>query len=483
MHATPAKTLMRGLAIMSPALLCACGYLAGPGTQSSPPKAVALDPMMAGRALANTTVRSTVLAGVRQPITSARQGLAVFWHRPREIVAGNIPSGLAPLPQIPETPGSAAFERLLDEKGFPKAENGTLEWLVDGKEFFPELDRQIAAARKSVNVQIYIFDNDDIAVRYADKLRKRSQDVKVRVLYDDFGTSTGHLSSPLTQAPEGFEPPADMERYLADDSPLEVRMTLNPWLVADHTKLFVFDDRTAILGGMNIGREYFNEWHDLMVKVDGPVVAGLAGEFSRAWRLNGPWGDLALFSGRRNFPKPEAIPGGIPIRILRTDAGVGKHQIRDAHLLAIAGAKRRIFIENPYFANDEIMLAVRAAALRGVDVRVVFPAEGDSAIMDAGNLETARVLLEAGAKLYRYPRMTHMKVMVCDGWATAGSANLDTLSMRINRELNISISDAAEVDRLVSEVFTPDFARSRRITQRDVKSPASGIAEAIADQL
>jgi cardiolipin synthase len=444
---------------------------------------VALDPMMAGGALAKTTFRGTILAAVRQPITSTRQGLAVLWHRPREIVAGNVPQELAVTVVIPETPGSADFERLLDKEGFPKAENGTLKWLVDGKEFFPELDRQIAAARESVNAQIYIFDNDDIAVRYADKLRKRSQDVTVRVLYDDFGTATSHFSSPVTPAPSGFVPPADMERYLTENSSVQVRMTLNPWLVADHTKLILFDDRTAILGGMNIGREYYDEWHDLMVRVEGPVVARLAGEFSRAWRKNGVWGDLALFSKPRSFSKPAAIPGGIPIRILRTDAGVGKHEILNAQMLALAGAKRRVYIETPYFASDEIVLAVRAAALRGVDVRVVLPAEGDSLIMDAGNLETARVLLEAGAKLYRYPIMTHMKVMVCDGWATMGSANLDTLSMRINRELNIAFSDAAEVEELVSEVFTPDFARSRRLSESDVTSPMSGLAETIADQL
>ncbi len=463
--------------------LCSCGNFAGPSAQNSPPKTVALDPMMAGRALAKTTLRATVLAAVRQPLTTTRQGIAVLWHRPREIFAGNIPADLAVLPPLAEAPGSAAFEALLDRKGFPEAENGSLDWLVDGKEFFPELDRQIASARQSINAQIYIFDNDDIAVRYADKLRARSEEVMVRVLYDDFGTATAHLSSPVTAPPKGFNPPPDMRDYLRSGSEVEVRLSLNPWLVADHTKLLVFDDRTAILGGMNIGREYYNEWHDLMVKVEGPVVAKLAKQFSRAWRRNGPTGDLALFSKPRFFKKPAPAPGGIPLRILRTDAGVGIHQILDAQLLAIAGAKKRVYIENPYFASDEIVLAVRAAALRGVDVRVVLAAEGDSAIMDIGNLETAKVLMEAGAKIYRYPIMTHMKVMVCDGWATMGSANLDTLSMRINRELNISFSDAGEVERLVSEIFRRDFARSKRLRAKDVESATSGLAEAIADQL
>jgi cardiolipin synthase len=465
------------------AFLSSCGSMVGPSTQNSGPKTVTLDPMLAGKSLAESSFRATFVAAFRQPITSARQGLAVLWHRPREVFAGNLPVDLEAKEALPETPGTAAFERLLDQKGFPKPENGTLKWLVDGEEFFPELDRQISSASKSINAQVYIFDNDDIAVRYADKLRKRSADVKVRVMFDDFGSATSHLSSPKTKVPASFQPPPDMRIYLESGSDVRVHRTLNPWLVADHTKLLVFDDRTAILGGMNIGREYYNEWHDLMVRVDGPVVAKLADIFSRAWRKSGPLGDLALLSKPKHFEKPQALPGAIPLRVLRTEPGVGRHEIRDSMLLAIRCAKKRILIENPYFASDEILAAVRAAAMRGVDVRVVLPAEGDSRIMDAGNLATARVLIWAGAKVYRYPRMTHMKVMVCDDWATAGSANLDTLSMRINRELNIAFSNKAEVERLVAAVFTPDIARSRRIRIEETKDTKTDLAEILADQL
>jgi len=477
------KIIKTTLVSIPVALCCSCANFAGPSAQNSPPKTVALDPWMAGRALAKTTFRSTVTATLKQPVTTIRQGLAVLWLRPREFVTSNLPENTPQQPAIAETPGSAAFEQLLDENDFPKAESGTLKWLVDGPGFFGEMDRQIASARDSIRAQFYIFDNDDVAVRYADRLRERSREIDVDVLYDDFGTATAHLSSPATKPPAGFQPPPDMEAYLKQDSEVEVRMTLNPWLVADHTKLVLFDNHTAILGGMNIGREYFNEWHDLMVRIEGPVVANLASVFSKSWRKAGPLGDLSMLSPPRKFSKSAPTGRAIPIRILRTDAGRARHEILEASLLAIRGAKRRILIENPYFANDDVILAVRAAALRGVDVKVVLPAKGDSSIMDAGNLATARTLIEAGAKIYRYPRMTHMKVMVCDGWATMGSANLDTLSMRINRELNIAFSDATEVEKLVATIFRPDIAVSKRIRLEETKGARAKFAEMIADHL
>jgi cardiolipin synthase len=177
------------------------------------------------------------------------------------------------------------------------------------------------------------------------------------------------------------------------------------------------------------------------------------------------------------------VADGIALRILRTDPAEGRHEILDASLLAIRGARKRIWIQNPYFANDDLALAVEAAARRGVDVRVIIPKGGDSTLMDAGNLSTARGLILAGAKVYRYPKMTHLKVMICDDWASVGSANFDTLSMRINRELNLAFSDRTVVQELVRSVFLPDLRQSRRVYLKETEGIANIMAETIADQL
>jgi cardiolipin synthase len=429
--------------------------------------------------------RSTAISTLRQPVTTATLGFSVLWHRPRELVSANLNVPLKVSLGTPpeERPGSAAFEKLLDRSNLPEAESGSIKWLVDGKGFFPDFDREMAAATKSVDLQVYIYDNDDIAVRYADRLKAKSQRVPVRVMFDDMGSSFAQTSPPETPAPKGFFPPADMTAYLRDGSDIRVRRTLNPWLVADHSKLILIDRRIAYIGGMNIGREYFNEWHDLMLKIEGPVVASFQRDFNRTWRKAGPSGDFGLLRAPAFIRHVPPVPNGVPLRILRTDPAEGRYEILKATLMAIRACTKRVWIENPYIAHDDISLALEEAALRGVDVRVILPDRGDSTIMDIGNIAVARRLIQSGGKVYGYPMMTHMKVMICDDWACVGSANLDTLSMRINRELNISFRDPGQVKALVDCVFMPDFSRSKPRRLKDTESAIAPIAEAIADQL
>jgi cardiolipin synthase A/B len=478
-------TFVNFLRILTPSLTGACCALLLSCAQVSANarRTQAIDGITGSGNLATTAFRTTLFSVIRQPVTTTRLGLAVLWHRPREIIAGNLPANTSPQRPLLEIPGTYAFEKSLDRKHFPRAESGSIRWFVDGPRFFPELERQIAAARRSIDCQVYIFDNDDIGVRYADLLKRRSSEVRVQVLFDDFGSYGSSTTAPRTVAPHGFVPPSDMHSYLRNHSDAHARRTLNPWLVADHTKLLVFDQNTAFLGGMNIGREYYSEWHDMMIRVDGPIVRTLSGEFTRAWRKAGPLGDLALLRKPAIARHPQPVTDGIAMRVLRTDPAQGRYEILDAILLAIGGARKRVWIENPYFANDAVAKAVANAALRGVDVRVIIPIAGYSPIMDAGNLATVNGIILAGGKIFEYPKMTHLKAMICDDWATVGSANLDTLSMRINRELNVAFSHRPSVMELEQAVFLPDFRNSRRIHISETEGLTNRIAELIADQL
>ena len=294
-----------------------CSNISLNARQTTERASQASDPLTGSGNIALAAFRATAVAAVRQPFTTARLGIANLWHRPQVAVTGNLPQSAKPAPRLPEAPGTSQFEQLLDREKFPQAESGSLLWLVDGKQFFPELDRQIATARRSIDVQFFIFDNDDIAVRYADKLKNRSHQVPVRVLADDFGSTFAYSAPPGTLASTDFKPPANMFSYLEDGSEVKARRILDPWLTCDHTKLVVFDGSTAIIGGMNIGREYYSEWHDLMVRVEGPVVATLQREFDRAWRKAGPMGDFAIDRKRTDAAGENLSPArhGDPRRV------------------------------------------------------------------------------------------------------------------------------------------------------------------------
>ncbi|WP_081885839.1 phosphatidylserine/phosphatidylglycerophosphate/cardiolipin synthase family protein [Haloferula sp. BvORR071] len=437
---------------------------------------------MSKTAFVGKVAGGTFTSATRQPLITARLGGVVLWQRPLQLITGMLPDGGKVLPQPPEVPGTPEFEALLDRKHLPAPTEGKITWLVDGKRFFPELAKQAKAARQSIDSQAYIFDNDDIAVGYADLLKRRSQELEVRVTFDELGSANSWGDEPETPYPAGFEPPANMNRYLKDGSRVKVRSMPNPWLICDHTKLHVFDGKVAVTGCSNIGREYYSEWHDLMFRMEGPVVASLQEDYDRTWRRADPAGPFGAFrGGAMQHPAPPSIPGSFPIRIFRTDPAAGRREIQKSMVLAIRAARKRIWIEDPYVSNDDVTEALEAAARRGVDVRLIYPARNDSKIMDIANRAFATKLVKAGGRAYAYPRMSHMKVLICDGWACVGSANLDTLSMRINRELNIAFTHRGAVDSLIAQVFRPDFAVSS--PHRDPPSTSAPLVQAIANQL
>ena len=407
------------------------------------------------------------------------------WHRPSEIIRGNLPDWFVAEPLEGSRPGGVVFEQLLDREGLDPEWEGSLESYVNGSEYFPAFEKAIAGAKSEISMQVFLFDNDDIAVRYGNLLRERARDVRVRVLLDDLGTSLATRVAPKTQPPEGFTPPDNVVKFLSKGSRLKARRTLNPWLIADHTKLIVIDKELGFTGGMNMGREYYSEWHDLMVSVQGPVLAQMEYHFEDNWRRAGPLGDFA-----RNPKVPTVVPAADVsegVRVLRTDIARGDLGILNALTLAIRASQKKIWIETPYLSSDEVKRELGAAAERGIDVRIILPNPSDSDIMNIANFAAGADLIEKGVKVYLHPGMNHLKALICDDWAMVGSANLDTLSMRVNREINLATGNKAFVRELENRVFRKDFVAARRMNRNDVaeieSNPIAPVAEAIADQL
>ena len=429
-------------------------------------------------------LQSHVLAPLTRPLASTERFLTHATQSAIAVVPHPVGTAETPPPLANGAPMDAAgwereLDRLVDSPRLP----GRIRLLIDGDAFFPRLVQAIQDARESIDVRVYIFDRDAFALRIADLLRERSRTVRVRVLLDALGSIGAGADASRTRypyAPDAAPLPPSLTGYLREGSNVDVRALPNPFLTSDHTKVLLFDGERAFVGGMNIGHQYRYLWHDLMVEVEGPLVARLARDFDEAFRrVDGV--PPAMGAPDRTGPPPAAAPGMVDLRPLYTRPG--DPQILRAQLAAIRAARREILIEQAYVADDEIVAALAAARRRGVDVRVILPTRGDSGFMNSANLIATRALVRNGVRVYAYPAMTHVKAAIYDGWAIVGSANFDKLSLRVNGETCIATSDPGFVGALRRELFDRDFTRSAEIATPPAVGWTAYVADFVADQL
>ena len=398
------------------------------------------------------------------------------------ISTAQMPALDGPVPEIANADpmNLVEFEKTLDRITGTRQDLGRIRFLVDGDEYFDRLLESIGNAEESIDIRTYIFDNDDFAVDVADLLKQRSDEVRVRVMVDSIGNLLAMQADPES-LPIDHEHPMSMQIYMEDGSNVKVRHQTNPWFTGDHTKTTIIDNETAFVGGMNIGREYRYDWHDLMMEVSGPVVDQLQFESDKAWARGGLLGDFANALRFLQGKKERADRDGYPVRILQTKNF--DSQIHKAQIAAIRSARSYILIENAYFSDDRTIYELAKARRRGVDVRIIIPSAGNHGPLNASNKVTINTLLEHGIRVYEYPGMSHVKAAIFDGWACVGSANFDKLSLKVNKELNLATSDPDTVDALLDQVFIPDLMLSREITEPVPVTLTTRLAEIAVDEL
>ncbi len=393
-----------------------------------------------------------------------------------------MPALQGPIPQVGNNAPMdlTSWEQLLDKITHTKQARGTIEFLVDGEEYFSRLAQAIDDADESIDIRTYIFDNDDFATSVANHLKKRSEDVRVRVMMDGLGTLQALQLDPET-IPRDHRPPLSIAMYLEHGSSVRVRTISNPWFTGDHTKTTIIDRKIAFVGGMNIGREYRYDWHDLMFEVRGPVVDQLQHESDKAWARAGIFGDLANVLAFIKGKGENAEDLGYPVRVLQTrnfDSDIYKAQIA-----AIQSAQSYILIENAYFADDRILYELARARRRGVDVRIILPSSGNHGPVNASNRVAINQMLEHGIRVYRYPGMSHVKAAIFDGWVCVGSANFDKMSLQVNKELNLATSDQTVAKQLMERVFIPDLMISEEVLEPVEVTLTARLAEIVVDEL
>ncbi len=318
-----------------------------------------------------------------------------------------------------------------------------------GEDLYRDMLGAIRQARTRIFFETFIWKSDAVGQAFKDALvEAANRGVEVYVVFDEFA----NLVVP--------------RRFLRFPSPIHVRRhpVIRSWPTVrnsgrDHRKLLVVDDAVAFVGGYNIGSLYATDWRDTHARLTGDIVWDAENAFIDFWNLS---------AGRRRPAIPD--PGGrtwqSDIRLHRNIPRNLVYPIRGVYLAAFDRASHHIYLTHAYLIPDgDLLDALIRAARRGVDVRIIVPAESNHIVADWLSRGFYSQLLRGGVRLFLYQgAMVHAKTATIDGqWSTIGTANLDRLSLTGNYELNMEVFNP-EVAQQMEEIFALDSSNTVELT-------------------
>ncbi|HXH32716.1 MAG TPA: cardiolipin synthase [Bacteriovoracaceae bacterium] len=355
------------------------------------------------------------------------------------------------------------IEKFLSSTEAPFVSGNKVSLLLNGTQTFEQMLEAIDSAEKYVLLQTYIFRTDQIGKKFVQALIRRAQQgVSVYLLYENLGIEVDEtILQQLREAgvKVGEFPP--MRKY---------KMQLN---FRNHRKLLVVDGSQGIFGGINIGDDYLGLypeigfWRDTNIKVTGPGVIQSQIDFVKDW----VWSQGTPVEVQWAAP---VATGESSVLTLTSGPADHRHFNLLQHIEVINSAKKRLWIANPYFVPPQGLVdALFIARLRGVDVRLVIPANKkcDNKIVSTAAEVYLEQLTQAGIRVYKYKKgMMHQKVLLIDhALAIVGSSNLDFRSMYINFENAIATTDREFIDD-TAEAFEEDFSESVEAAYADYEN-------------
>lgn len=358
--------------------------------------------------------------------------------------------------------------------GSPISSASAIALLSDGAATFDALFAAIAAAEDHVHLEYYILEPDRTGTRLRDLLIERARaGVQVRLLVDAVGSPglSRRFLAPLRTA-------GGTVVFFHPFRLAPLRPLLN---MRNHRKIAVIDGRIGFIGGINLSDQQDaridpRAFHDLHLRIEGPVVGWLQSVFAEDWH----------YSHRQPLPEkalyPELPQGELPVQVFASGPDGVWEAIHQAHLQAIWDARERVWLATAYFVPGEAALfALTAAALRGVDVRILVSRRSDSRVVSYAGRSYYDELQEAGVRIYEYqPGVLHSKAMlVDDDCVLIGSANFDQRSFRLNFEVCVALYDGHSAG-LMQHQFELDFSQSLRLAKPRRVTPLRRLGEAAA---
>ena len=374
-------------------------------------------------------------------------------------------SGLSTIDEIRERAlrfATAPVSRRDLAVAFVESRAASAEVHVEGRNFYPPMLEDIHAATSSVHINQFGFRPGAVGDLFADALvEKAATGVPVRLVVDRQGSdperSSRELYDRLTSA--GIQvcvvratKPRAPSGLLGGDG--AVHWNLRGLGHIDHRKFVIVDGRIGWVGGAGI-EDHFQDgrFHDVFLRVSGPVVAQLQLVFLASFRWLG--GEVPEANLETLFPELEAGPDAVPAVVLHNAPGRYR-PITDAIARLLEGAEETLDVVNPYVTDRGMIRRIEQAARRGVRTRLFVPANANNWACAAAQRFHHANLLDAGVRILEYPTMLHAKAFVRDGEEVlAGTCNLEAWSLKRFFEINLQVRSEALASQF-DERFSAD---------------------------
>jgi cardiolipin synthase len=328
-----------------------------------------------------------------------------------------------------------------------------VRYINDGDEFFKALFEEISKAKRFIHMEMYVIRDDELGKKLVHELAvKAKEGVEVKLLWDAVGCH---------RLPRKFfKELRDAGGKTTEYFPSWIRKINTRINNRNHRKLYIVDGETGICSGFNVGIEYtgrgpLGPWRDGALIMRGGAVIALEARFIQDWN----------FAAKDNIMITPYLPeaegqGKSPVQIVSGGPDTEHNPIKQHYIKMISSAKKKIYIQTPYFVpEDSILVALEMAARSGVEVHLMIPCKPDHPFVFWASSFNAGNLLKSGVLVHKFsPGFIHAKMCVIDDQvASVGSANFDVRSFELNFETNALIYDA-EVALAIGEKFLKDVA-------------------------